>query len=43
MNFHYGSASETAYLFRHAAYEVGVLVDILLHSTITDSLHLCYR
>ena len=31
------------YLFRHAAYKVGVPVDILLHSTITGSLHLSYR
>jgi len=43
MDFHYVSVSGTDYLVRHSAYEVGVPVDILLHSTITGSLHLSYR
>ena len=37
------SVSRTACLCRHVAYKVGVPVDILLHSTITGSLHLSYR
>jgi len=34
MDLYYMSASGTAYLFRHAADQVGDPVDILLHSTI---------